>query len=87
MTAQPTGQMRQLATAVELPVDGGKPECDLPKLPETTAETAPKTDLNVANTAAAPSLSAADILKQANDSSDEVIRMSVKLTVPVDDKE
>lgn len=86
-SAQPTGQLSQLAAAVEVPMDNGTPECDLPKLPEPTADSAPKTDLNVANGVAAPSLSAAEILKHANDSSDEVIRMSVKLTVPVDDKD
>lgn len=71
-----------------------EPVCELPKageaelnLPKSAELEAAQTVAPAATPAAAPTLSAADILQQANDSSGEVIRMSVKLTVPVDDKE
>lgn len=82
-------QAMAAAPAVELPTanpTAEQPACDLPK----------STDANPANPiqqiirddqTASPALNAADVLKQAENADGDVIRMSVKVTVPVDDKE
>lgn len=61
--------------------DNDLPRC--PELPETVA-----TELPLESTLpAATAMSAADILKQAQSQNDSVIRMSVKVTIPVNGKE
>ena len=63
-----------------------QPSCELPKSSGTSSST-PAQHITRDDQTATQGLNAADILKQAENADGDVIRMSVKVTVPVDDKE
>ncbi|MGF1564362.1 MAG: hypothetical protein ACFCUH_03240 [Flavobacteriales bacterium] len=82
-------QAAVVAPAVELPQPNPTVEQPLSELPKAVAATAvnPVQQNTLDNQTAPHELTAADILKQAENADNDVIRMSVKVTVPVDDKE